>query len=128
MSAPVEAPLDARSAPELLDADPGPDSVSGSDLQSLASISDGPDLPPLAPGLPNTPIVRCQALIAAVIWDAIATRDLQWIASHTFTFYMTLLGVNYDVALRAKRHILDGTLGRPRLYQHMNFLGEDVAA
>ena len=83
-------------------------------------------MPEMLPGLPNTPLRNCQALIAAVIWGAICERDLAWIASHRFTFFCTMLGMDNAMALQAKRHILSGAMTPPKLYQNPNWLGEGV--
>lgn len=102
------------------------DSASGKSVGLSFTGSEGPELPPLLAGLPNTPIRHCKALIATVIWSAIEDRDVHWIASPHFTFFMTLIGFEYAVTLDAKRRLLASATAPRRLYVQPNFLGDDL--
>ena len=85
---------------------------------------DAVELPPLLPGLPNTPYKHCEALICAIVWQAIVDRDLHWCASQSFNFFLSLLGWDNATILAAKRRVLHGPLSTTP-YPMGNFLTQE---
>jgi hypothetical protein len=84
---------------------PGPvpdEDEPGEEIEALNAI----ELPPMLPGLPNTPYDRCAALICAIVWQAIIERDFHWCASQKFNFYLSLIGWDNAMILGAKRAAL----------------------
>ncbi len=87
-----EAATTPPRAGELPTPYPRADRGSQDDLQGCARLFREPDaeladadidnveLPPMLPGLPNTPYSHCAALICAIVWQAIAERDMHWCA------------------------------------------------
>jgi hypothetical protein len=72
-------------------------------------------------GLPSTPYRNCAALIASVIYQAIADKDFHWIASQRFNFYMYLMGYEPGAILNAKQRILNREV-RVSLYSNPHFI------
>ena len=85
---------------------------------------DAVELPPLLPGLPNTPYKHCEALICAIVWQAITDGDLHWCASQSFNFFLSLLGWDNATILAAKRRVLHGHLSTTP-YPMGNFLTQE---
>lgn len=113
-----EAPTGLPRAGELSTPYPRADRVAQGDLQGCQRLSldldaeradadlDRMELPPLLPGLPNTPYSHCAALICAIVWQAILERDMHWCAGPRFNFYLSLLGWDHALILDAKRRLL----------------------
>lgn len=102
---------------ELLPYRLDPDRRSQSDLQSVGAGADlgaepgeaaldAVQLPPMLPGLPNTPYENCAALICAIVWQAILDRDVHWCAGQRFNFYLSLLGFDNAMILAVKRRVI----------------------
>jgi len=80
----------------------------------------GPDLPPLRPGLPYTPIEACQELMLAIVAQGLADDDLAYVVSPTFIHHLLYVGLDPDMALQIKikylRREIDGRRLRTALY------------
>lgn len=75
----------------------------------------GPDLPPLRPGLPYTPIEACQELMLAIVAQGLADDDLAYVVSPTFIHHLLYVGLDPDVALQVKIKYLRGEIDGRRL-------------
>lgn len=112
---PLPAPVEGRVAPfKPLSGPltPGPEG------------SEGPDLPPMLPGLPNTDDRACKSLIGAILWQAIQDKDVHFIASHEFTVYGTLMGLEVHEVFAIRRAILSGRF-KPTLYAAIPWRAEN---
>lgn len=75
----------------------------------------GPDLPPLRPGLPYTPIEACQELMLAIVAQGLADDDLAYVVSPTFIHHLLYVGLDPDVALQVKIKYLRGEIDGRKL-------------
>ncbi|BEP36693.1 hypothetical protein GmRootV59_36650 [Variovorax sp. V59] len=75
----------------------------------------GPDLPPLRPGLPYTPIEACQELMLAIVAQGLADDDLAYVVSPTFIHHLLYVGLDPDVALQVKVKYLRGEIRPARI-------------
>lgn len=75
----------------------------------------GPDLQPLLPGLPNTPLSACQELILAAVVQLMRDEDLTYITSPVFIHHLLYIGLDPDAALQVKIAYLQGKV-RPDFY------------
>ncbi|HJS09408.1 MAG TPA: hypothetical protein VJ809_17195 [Pirellulales bacterium] len=73
-------------------------------------------LPPLAPGLPSTNLRALQSLLLAVVVQALADDDLDFVLSPTFIHYCVYIGLDPDVALRIKIKYLRNEIEPHRLW------------
>ncbi|WP_440531648.1 hypothetical protein [Variovorax sp. YR566] len=70
----------------------------------------GPNLPPLRPGLPYTPIEACQELMLAIVAQGLADDDLAYVVSPTFIHHLLYVGLDPDAALNIKIKYLRGEI------------------
>ena len=97
---------------------PGPvGAFTGLDLPKATGYvgSVGPDLPPLRPGLPYTPIEACQELMLAIVAQGLADDDLAYVVSPTFIHHLLYVGLDPDVALQVKVKYLRGEVNPMRI-------------
>lgn len=100
-----------------------PEAVAADDEGELDAV----ELPPMLPGLPNTPYSHCAALICAIVWQAIVDRDVHWCAGPRFNFYLSLLGWDNATILAAKRAVLAERSNIVR-WSNLNWIGMTRAA
>lgn len=74
--------------------------------------SDGPDLPPLTPGLRNTPPEAVQNLFGTVFMFGLQEEDRQWVMSDDYLLVADLAGINLDLAERVRSMFLAGQINR----------------
>lgn len=77
--------------------------------------SEGPPLPPLAVGLPNTPIENIQTMFAHVFLCALREGDTEWVRSDDFLLVAEYAGLSEPTALAVRELYLSGRLDMKRI-------------
>lgn len=72
--------------------------------------SEGPDLPPLTPGLRHTPIEAIHNLFGTVFLQALNEGDAEWVESPDYLLVADLAGIDLDLAERVRRMFLAGQI------------------
>ncbi len=72
--------------------------------------SEGPDLPPLTPGLRHTPIEAIRDLFGTVFLQALNEGDAEWVESPDYLLIADFAGIDLDLAERVRRMFLAGEI------------------
>lgn len=72
--------------------------------------SEGPDLPPLTPGLRHTPAEAIHELFGAVFFQALQEQDREWVESPDYLLVAELAGIDLDLAERVRQMFLAGQI------------------
>lgn len=72
--------------------------------------SDGPDLPPLTPGLRHTSADAIHNLFGAVFVQALNEQDREWVESPDYLLIADFAGIDLDLAERVRRMFLAGQI------------------
>ena len=76
----------------------------------LEKVSEGPELAPLTPKLPHTPVEHLQAMFIQTIVIGLKDRDTAWINSPDFILVCDYAGLEINVALSIRRAYNDGLI------------------
>lgn len=76
----------------------------------VAAKNDGPDLPPLTPGLRHTPAEAIHELFGAVFFQALNERDREWVESPDYLLVAELAGIDPDLAERVRAKFRRGEI------------------
>lgn len=74
----------------------------------VAAKTDGPDLPPLTPGLIHTQIEALHNLFGAVFFQAMNEGDRKWVESPDYLLVAEFAGIDHNLAERVRRMFLAG--------------------
>ena len=119
--------------PEL-PTDPAPDSTPASGYSSplacaCAPRSEGPTLPEMERGLPNTPLERIQLMFAYVLVNGLRDHDDAWIRSRDFLTVAEYAGLEGATPQRVRDLYFSGKMDMRRLcYTFNGYEREAVAA
>ncbi|MBL8353171.1 MAG: hypothetical protein JNL87_22995 [Burkholderiaceae bacterium] len=84
-------------------------------------------MPPLAPGLPNTPLERLQMMFACVLLQGLRDRDTAWVNDPAFLLVCDYAGLQEPTALKVRELYNDGKLNMWRLTYVFNGFAPDRA-
>ncbi|MEJ3960629.1 hypothetical protein WGP40_09870 [Brachymonas sp. G13] len=76
----------------------------------VAAKNDGPDLPPITPGLIHTPIEALHNLFGVVFFQALNECDRDWVESPDFLLVAEFANIDEHLALRVRRMFLAGQI------------------
>jgi hypothetical protein len=74
------------------------------------AVSEGPELAPLTPKLPHTPVEHLQAMFLQTVILGLKDRDGGWINSPDFVLVCDYAGLEINVALSIRRAYNQGTI------------------
>lgn len=78
-------------------------------------LSDGPEVPPLTPGLPHTPVDNLRELLLAAVTQGLSDDDERFVCSPWFIHLCCYIGLDPDAALNVKIAYLRGEVDPKRL-------------
>lgn len=78
-------------------------------------LNPGPELAPLAPHLPHTPIENLRSLFVHAVVQGLKDRDSEWVNSPEFITVCTYAGLEIDTALRIRRLFNRGRIDMRKL-------------
>lgn len=77
--------------------------------------SEGPDLQPMRPGLPNTPIEACRELMLAIVAQALADSATEYLSSPRFILDLLFVGLGPDMAVKIQSMYMRGEINSRKL-------------
>lgn len=76
----------------------------------LERQSEGPELAPLTPKLPHTPVSALRAMFVSTIVQGLKDRDTAWINSPDFILVCDYAGLEINVGLSIRRQYNEGLI------------------
>ncbi|MFI5224206.1 MAG: hypothetical protein ACHQX3_08225 [Nitrospirales bacterium] len=74
-----------------------------------------PDLPPMLPGLPNTPATNCRELLLQIIVRGLLDDDVRFVESRQFLNMCMYVGLSPLMAARVRLKFYRGEIDRLKL-------------